>query len=801
MNIKHYSALASGAAISMLAAAPVYSADLQVVDLNVQPAGNGIQLSLEMDGQSSTVPQIFTISRNNQTITDVLNTQLNLGDRQKLTQLNPMPGIESIEILQLDPESVRIVATGSVSAPASKIVSRDDEKYVFSFVPGSDNSTPISETSNSLLAQATTTNDTVPTVQSEPEVLFPSPQISNEGKPTPTSADNFLRPAAPVPSFLPRASAPPVGDIAVSTINSNSSNYIDLGTAAVVPRLVLREAPAQDVLALLARSAEMNLVFADNLSNKNISLDLENEPVQDVFNYVLMLSDLEASIRGRTIFVGTQLPDAITPRITRTFRLNQVGAFEAQCYLETGSTSLKQTGTAPNIIFTCANEESIQEALDKAKEDADAATEAAQAAVDETTGGSGGTTVVNASLGGLLGLFRDEMETIIDTRLNSITLTGDAKTVEIASNLLTQLDARKRQVAVNVKILDVTLSGNRSISSDIKLLLEDRIGISAGDGIILSPNDLARGSEAFANFNPNGITIEQGSGTVSFGENFEAFDSPVPANTIFVGPIAQAYEIARLPVPGGLDPSQVAAVIQTTDADGFIRTTVRGLGANVSDTAISRGTNFVGNLVAGLLTNRSSKIVADPTLVIQESESASIDLTEDIIVGVTRTKEQNDQGQTTDEIIEPVIQQVGLKVLVSVAGIDDNGFVSLSVQPEVSGIAGTVTVDDNPVTLTRKSLLQSGLVRLRDDQTLILAGVIDERDSVETFKVPILGDIPIIGSLFRSSTRDNQRRELLFIITPQIIDDSQNATWGYGYVPSDTAQEMLRSERFSTQER
>lgn len=101
--------------------------------------------------------------------------------------------------------------------------------------------------------------------------------------------------------------------------------------------------------------------------------------------------------------------------------------------------------------------------MDKAKEDADAATEAAQAAVDETTGGSGGTTVVNASLGGLLGLFRDEMETIIDTRLNSITLTGDAKTVEIASNLLTQLDARKRQVAVNVKILDVTLRDRKSV--------------------------------------------------------------------------------------------------------------------------------------------------------------------------------------------------------------------------------------------------------------------------------------------------------------------------------------------------
>lgn len=81
---------------------------------------------------------------------------------------------------------------------------------------------------------------------------------------------------------------------------------------------------------------------------------------------------------------------------------------------------------------------------------------------------------------------------------------------------------------------------------------------------------------------------------------------------------------------------------------------------------------------------------------------------------------------------------------------------------------------------------------------MILASAIDERDITTVSKVPTLGDILIIGSLFRNTTRENSRRELFFIITPQIIDDSDGAMWGYGYQPSETAREMLDNARFPT---
>lgn len=755
MDMKPYSGLIAGAVTSLVAVSPVHSVDIQAMNFDVRPERSGLQVTLAIAGENQDLPQVLTVSRNNETITDILNANIDLGDRQSFTQQNPMPGIKSLEIQQITPQNVRIIAVGETTAPTGEILKRDPQNLTLNFSTTHKAQNTQSAPTSTLIAQnnTPTTTTTTPTPATntniaEPAILFPDPQIPREGKPSTANTDNLLRPTAPIPPFLPRASAPPVGDISISTIDTTFPNYVDLGTAAVVPRLVLREAPTQDVLTLLARSADLNLVFADDITGKSISLDLENEPVQDVFNYVLMLSDLDATIRGRTIFVGTELPGSITPKITRTFRLNQAEAAEAKTYLESAGTDAE--GLLPNI------------------------------------------------------------QILTDERLNSITVTGEPKVIEIASNFLTQLDARKRQVAVNVKIIDVTLTGSRSISSDIKLLLEDRVGISAGDGIILSPNDLARTSGLFSDFNPSGISVEQGDTTISLGEQFDAFDASDPTNTVFVGPIQEAINVAESidPLfPGGTitiaNPNQIVAVVQqeVTDSAGNITFKAKLEGLGNLKTSPTANTNFVGQLVAGLLRNTTSKIVADPTLIIQENETGNIDLTQDIVVGTIEKRQQNDQGVVTDRIVEPVIGQVGLKVQVEVDKIDDNGFVTINVQPEVSSIAGRETVNNAPVTLKRQSNLQSGLVRLRDDQTLILAGVIDEQDVVSTTKVPLLGDIPILGSLFRSSQRANTRRELLFIITPQIIDDSQNATWGYGYSPSETSKNLLEDERFPVQDR
>ena len=128
--------------------------------------------------------------------------------------------------------------------------------------------------------------------------------------------------------------------------------------------------------------------------------------------------------------------------------------------------------------------------------------------------------------------------------------------------------------------------------------------------------------------------------------------------------------------------------------------------------------------------------------------------------------------------------------------IDDNGFVTMQVNPTISSIGGTATgpVDQGTITLLQSRSLQSGNIRLRDGQTLILAGIIQDQDRVDISKVPVLGDIPILGALFRRTNRTNERREVVVVVTPQIIEDNDQSNFGYRYTPGRDVREILQQQ-------
>ena len=130
-----------------------------------------------------------------------------------------------------------------------------------------------------------------------------------------------------------------------------------------------------------------------------------------------------------------------------------------------------------------------------------------------------------------------------------------------------------------------------------------------------------------------------------------------------------------------------------------------------------------------------------------------------------------------------------------VTKIDDNGLVTLSVNPEVSvpeiaGERGGIIFYN----ITERSL-NSGTIRLRDRQTLVLTGVIQDKDREVASKWPILGDLPFLGSLFRKTTSSREKNELVILVTPSIIDDNQGGSYGYGYRPSTREAQQLLGTR------
>lgn len=712
--------VASGSA-ALLAAQPVWAAATRITAVELNRNGEQLELMLETQAGDER-PQIFTVSRGNDLVADIWNTQLNLKEGNSFQQANPMPGITAIKVNQLDSSSIRITVQGAEGPPKGQILQSQSGEITLGIqtastsepeapassspatatLPELPTAPPSAEIPDVPVAQAQTPapepaepepQPTVPTP--EPDVLFPDPEITIEGEPTP--AAGTAQPITPVPPTLPRAVPPPVGDIAISNINP-APTLIDLGTAVRVPRLVLREAPIREVLALLARSAGLNLAFTGEEAAEGeaegaqatISLDLEDEAVQDVFNYVLQLSGFQANRVGRTIFVGARLPQAARDIITRSFRMNQVSAASAAAFLSA------QGAETQRIV----EEVTIQ-----------TVGEGAAARTVETRETNIQPLAAQEGNGPLL---LRGLSVVTDERLNAVTLIGEPRQIQIAASFLTQLDLRRRQVAVNVKVLDIDLSATDDFNTSF------RFGV---------------GNDVLINFSP--------------GPN--------------VG-------------------------------DGF--------GVTVAPDDIVNNDFF-----AQLLTQIQSgngKILTDPTLVVQEGETAQINLTREVVGNIERTREAVDDG--VDEItVEADIVEVGLILNINVERIDDNGFITLAVNPEVTSIAEEEQLllgdgDENTITLRSVRRLTSGRIRLRDSQTLILTGIIQDQEQTNIFKVPILGDLPIIGALFRDTQRDRTRSEVIVVLTPQILDDSENAGYGYNYTPDPETRRRLERRGFETQE-
>ncbi|MEQ8469189.1 AMIN domain-containing protein [Coleofasciculus sp. E1-EBD-02] len=681
-----------------------------------------------------------------------------------------------------------------------------------------------------------------------PDVLVPDPQITIDG--VPALPAGTVQPVSPAPPFLPRAVAPPVGDIAVSNLNAAASE-IDLGTAAVVPRLSLREAPVREVLALLARSAGLNLAFAggaggeaEAAAQETISLDLENEPVQDVFNYVLQLSGLQANRRGRTIFVGTRLPQAARNVISRTLRLNQVSVSSASAFLATQGAEVQQVVTPIEREFNQETGAIIRET--------EQPSELRPLTVNQPGEATGALLLRGLSVS-------------TDDRLNAITLVGEPRQIELASAFLTQLDLRRRQVAVNVKIIDVNLLGEEAFNTSFSFGVGDGFFVVDQGAAVFNygefrpPTNLEAATSAAAQtIIPNpfsgantflvpGETTQTIPGTgidtirilndavtpefrfdVEQGENAQFFRRLAGISTDpFTGGITEITlpepNVVETTITPGTPPTPGTPAVPPqiiTLPDGTFQVIPGTPGTPgtppTQTTNFQRGTraeitsalpslfqfpkDFLAQLQAQI-TSGNAKILTDPTLLIQEGQTAGVNLTQEVVGNIERETESTDNLTTVTVTTE--IKEAGLQLNIAVDRIDDNGFVTLNVNPRVTSIGSvqniTIGDDTNQIALLNVRDLNSGQIRLRDGQTLILTGIIQESDRTTVRKVPILGDLPILGALFRSTERTNQRQEVIVLLTPQILDDSERGSFGYNYTPGREAQEVLQRRGFPTQ--
>lgn len=783
----------SSAAAVVLSAQAAQAAATQITNVQVNPADSGLEVVLETsDGER---PQVFTVNRGNALIADLVNTELQLPDGSGFEKSNPAPGIRSITVAQLDENSVRVTVDGGNQSPVGQ-VSQGAGGIVLSVSQSASTARAAQPNAQpSASSPPPTPPDPTAVAQRPPDVMVPNPQITIDGVPAVEGVPEYT------PPLLPRAIAPPLGDISVSNVDATPSE-VSLGSDEVVPRLVLRDAPARDVLSLLARAAGLNVAYiadpaaeqaaaqggvdpaaAQALREVRVSLDIENEPVQNVFNYVLRVAGLEANRVGRTVFVGPRLPDTARNVITRTLRLNQVGALPASTYLATLGAETRQ-------FFQVVEEE----------EDEDTGTITRRTEPPEII-----TVQVQQGASPLL---LQGLSVAADERLNTVTLVGDPRKIQIAEAMLAQLDLRQRQVAVNVKIVDVNLLATEDFNTSFSFGDGDFFGVIDRGAAIINLGGTNPPSAATVNNNltsppiiPNPyadaepfldpvdrLNIPGGGGGVLQPNG--QFD---PTDATFLNPSRPLGDNGNPLNPGVVEFDQGDPTIITRDADGNI-TVTRGTTSEITSglpSLFQYPQRFLARLQAQIVSG-NAKVLTDPTLVVQEGETANVNLGQEIVSQVDVTFTDTSAGTRESQVIQKVV--AGLQLQVIVERIDDNGFVTLDVRPTVTAPIETRNLGDagSQVTLLSVRQVQSGRIRLRDDQTLILSGIIQETDRTTVTKVPILGDIPILGALFRSTNRQNNRQEVIALVTPKVLDDSDFSNFGYRYAPTREVQEILQ---------
>lgn len=337
------------------------------------------------------------------------------------------------------------------------------------------------------------------------------------------------------------------------------------------------------------------------------------------------------------------------------------------------------------------------------------------------SGNTGGDSYASGStITGIVGSMLSPVGKIaVDPRTNKLIITDVPEVFPQVENILAELDIKPPQILIEAQIVEVSKTSGLSLGFEY----------GGGDGTIVSVQAPTR---------PLYSDVFHGRGVD--GNKLHGWDWIFPSK------------------------SEVDA-----DKDSNSTTTTTDYGETTSNSSsgnIEAGVlNFSAfNIVLkALLTRGEAKYLGKPKVVTLNNKTATITTSTDATVGRTVT----DTGSTTATATTTTSaerKRVGLTLQVT-PQVNREGYVTLFVQPTYSDVISS-GFDFALDTTTRAA---STLVRVKNGQTVVIGGLLTSRETDQTRKVPLLGDIPILGWLFTSRAKSKSTTDLVIFITPTIL--------------------------------
>ncbi|MDI1326781.1 MAG: type II secretion system secretin GspD [Brevundimonas sp.] len=306
---------------------------------------------------------------------------------------------------------------------------------------------------------------------------------------------------------------------------------------------------------------------------------------------------------------------------------------------------------------------------------------------------------------------------------NALVISASADTQRMLSEVIRQLDQRRQQVLIEAIVVE--LSDNAVKELGVQWLLAGEDG------------------------NPIGLT------------NYSNSATPL------------------VPIAGGVGSGQL-------EEDNPLREQLQNLALNTllgANGFVGGGGGSIGNGLFGFIinaakTDEGSNLLQTPSLMTLDNEEATILVGQEVPIttGETLLDGNSNPFRTTQR------QDIGVKLIVR-PQINAGGSITLFLRQEVSSINGVLTNSANDLVLNKREL-ETTLV-VDDGDIAVAGGLLDQNDRMSVDKVPGLGDIPYVGALFRSTSRQRGRTNLMVFIRPTIIRSPADAQtlaadrWGY----------------------
>jgi type II secretory pathway component GspD/PulD (secretin) len=362
------------------------------------------------------------------------------------------------------------------------------------------------------------------------------------------------------------------------------------------------------------------------------------------------------------------------------------------------------------------------------------------------------TSLVDAAAGGKI---------VVDARSNALVITERPTRFNRIRPIIESLDRATDQVMIESKFVEVTDSDVKNLGVNWASLQNYHLGVNpSGTFNRTRGQTLSDGS--------NGNTVNQNGTTGS------------TANTTTAGQNTGSTTSNNVTSTGGVvtgtsttgSTGDITNAITNTIASGTTTsgdTTLNLLnsiantgGTDRALTAVFTADQF-GLVLSALTALNKTRIVSNPTIVTLNNTEATINVGEEYPI----PRYQYNQQTGSFEVSGFEYRPIGILLKVT-PQVNARGFVKLNLDPEVSLRSGVSTFGTAsiPIIATRKAHTQ---VSLKDGSTLGIGGMMRKQTTNGTTKVPVLGDIPILGYAFKTKSTDAETTNLLIFITAKVV--------------------------------